>query len=343
LVEPRDGNFNSDAHPDLKKWASRKLAAKQLVNLTSDAKRKADYERIASADQSEIVTAIKRAGLVYIRFDAYGANANEDQVEEESLGNASSAQDVKDYLLKQVYPAQLVTEHLTEHLAQFKGRTVKEVDHAYRNELGFPVPVMLNSVTRAVRDLCRDCKIGIRHGARGNFCSEDPNLTESELATAILDDPFPVSAPQPRVQPLGVTPPPMPPQPLDVPIAQPPVRPMAFAQIEDVPILSQTSPGALRQAIATRLQDYRELRIVEARFTVYLDDQVGDLSTLPAALRGSLSGAGQLSAEINITREGEFSKADVEQMAERLPSLPRAEYSARFRVRLAESNGGANG
>jgi hypothetical protein len=343
LLEPRDPNFNLDAHPDLKKWASRKLAARQLVNL-SDAKRKADYERIASADQSEVVTAIKRAGLVYIRFDKYGVNAGADQIEEESLGNVASAQDVKDSLLKQVYPPQLITEHLAEHLPQFKNRPIKEVDHAYRSELGFPVPVMLNSVTRAIRDLCRDSKIGIRHGARGNFCGEDPNLTESELATAILDDPFPVTTPPPRVQPPGQrTTPIQPPQPTDTLVVQAPVPPTTIAPIEDVPILSQTSPGALRQAVAARLQSYREPRIIEARFTVYLDDQVGDLSSLPATLRGSLSGAGQLSAEINITREGEFNKADVEQMAERLPSLPRAEYSARLRVRLAESNGGANG
>lgn len=345
LVEPRDGNFDLDAHPDLKKWASRKLAAKQLVNLTSDTKRKADYERIASTDQSEIVTAIKRAGLAYIRFDAYGANASVDQVEEESLGNAASAQEVKDYLLKQVFPAQFITEHLADHLAQFKGRTVKEVDHAYRSELGFPVPVMLNSVTRAIRDLCRDSKIGIRHGARGNFCGEDPNLTEIELATAILDDPFPVSTPQSRIPIPGLmpTPPATPqvPQALGTPIVPPITSPVTTAQIEDVPIAPCTSPGALRQAIAARLQNYRESPIVEARFTIYLDDQVGDLSTLPAALRGSLSGAGQLSAEINITREGDFSKADVEQMAERLPSLPRAEYSAR--LKLTTPNGGANG
>jgi hypothetical protein len=251
---------------------------------------------------------------------------------------------VKDSLLKQVYPPQLITEHLAEHLPQFKNRPIKEVDHAYRSELGFPVPVMLNSVTRAIRDLCRDSKIGIRHGARGNFCGEDPNLTESELATAILDDPFPVTTPPPRVQPPGQrTTPIQPPQPTDTLVVQAPVPPTTIAPIEDVPILSQTSPGALRQAVAARLQSYREPRIIEARFTVYLDDQVGDLSSLPATLRGSLSGAGQLSAEINITREGEFNKADVEQMAERLPSLPRAEYSARLRVRLAESNGGANG
>jgi hypothetical protein len=167
-------------------------------------------------------------------------------------------------------------------------------------------------------------------------------LTENELATAILDDPFPVSTPQLRTPIPGLTPLQVPQAP-SIPVIPPSTPLVAPAPIEDVPIVSQTTPGALRQAIAARLQSYREPRVVEARFTVYLDDQVGDLSSLPATLRGSLSGAGQLSAEINITRQGEFSKADVEQMAERLPSLPRAEYSARLRVRLVESNGGADG
>ena len=59
---------------------------------------------------------------------------------------------------------------------------------------------------------------------------------------------------------------------------------------------------------------------------------MGDLSTLPAAYRGSLSGAGDVMVEITVRRRGDFSKADVEAMAERLPAVAGAEYTAHMTV-----------
>jgi hypothetical protein len=270
---------------------------------------------------------IRRAGLVYLRVDRYGPNADEDRTEEELLGAASSREEVVNNLSQQLFPPDIFIEHLRERLETIKERTVKEIDQEYRATLGFPVPTHASSVTKAIRFLCKSATLGIYH-PRGNYCREDPPLNEAELLTAMIGDPLDVrvahggsvsTLPQPIIAPPpGVGP--------EVPA---PPRPICGESI-DLPVPPQTSIGALRQEIASRLQAHPEAKIVRARFTVYLEQITADLSTLPASLRGSLSGSGALAAEIKITKEGEYSKVEIEQMVEKLPSLPQARYSARL-------------
>jgi hypothetical protein len=327
LLEPRDGTFNIDTHADLLKWAKRLLAAKGLIQMTSDASRCADYERIIREDRKHMLDGIRRAGLVYLRVDRYGPNADEDRTEEELLGAASSREEVVNNLSQQLFPPDIFIEHLRERLETIKERTVKEIDQEYRATLGFPVPTHASSVTKAIRFLCKSATLGIYH-PRGNYCREDPPLNEAELLTAMIGDPLDVrvahggsvsTLPQPIIAPPpGVGP--------EVPA---PPRPICGESI-DLPVPPQTSIGALRQEIASRLQAHPEAKIVRARFTVYLEQITADLSTLPASLRGSLSGSGALAAEIKITKEGEYSKVEIEQMVEKLPSLPQARYSARL-------------
>ena len=327
LLEPRNATFNLDTHEDLLKWAKRIRAANGLVEMTPDAARRAEYERIAREDRRHILDGIRRAGLLYLRIDHYGPNANEDRTEEELLGPASSREEVVNFISQQLFPTQLFEEHVGGRLLALKERTVKEIDQEYRATLGFPVPTHASSVTKAIRSLCKGGKIGVYH-PRGNFCREDPALNETELLTAMIGDPLgdrvPVgpsagTRPQPVIAPpSGVGPePPLPP-------------PFIPGEQIDLPVPPHTSVGALRQEIASRLQAHPEAKIVRASFTIYLEQTTGDLSTLPASLRGSLSGPAALAAEIKITKEGEFSKVEIEQMSERLPLLPQARYSARL-------------
>ncbi|MGC8990741.1 MAG: hypothetical protein ACP5MD_11500, partial [Verrucomicrobiia bacterium] len=111
LLEPRDPAFDLDKQPDLLKWAKRCIAAQNLLQNPADAERRAQYERIAKDDKTNIANAIRRAGLVYARFEKYGATAADDQVELESLGNASSKDDVLTKLSKDVFPVPLMAEH----------------------------------------------------------------------------------------------------------------------------------------------------------------------------------------------------------------------------------------
>jgi hypothetical protein len=324
LLEPREDSFDLVNSPDLLKWAQRVLAAQELAATADDAERRATYESIAREDKANIVQAIRRAGLVFVRWEQYGANASEDRVELEPLGTATSKDEVHTYLNQNLFPPLIFEEHLTSRLNQLKGQTVKDLHGEYRSTLGYPVPTLHTSVSRAIRNLCKSGKLSVRH-QRGNFCWEDPPLSETELAVATIDEPFEAEVGPPA--PEEVT------EPIVVSQEMPEVEGGGPTVITPPPTIEVTVPpqagiGALRQEIATRLQQHPDARIKKVRFTVYLESSVGDLSTLPSALRGSLSGPGSLSAEVTVTKEGDFNKGQVEQFAESLPNMPGAEYGA---------------
>jgi len=88
-----------------------------------------------------------------------------------------------------------------------------------------------------------------------------------------------------------------------------------------------------------KLQAFPEGKVARVRFQVYLEQSPGDLSTFPAGIRGSLSGPGDLTADITITKSGEFTKAEIEQMIEKLPTLPNADYSATLTVVIKQEAG----
>src|SRR5205807_1384196 len=106
---------------------------------------------------------------------------------------------------------------------------------------------------------------------------------ESELAVAIVDDPFARSAgttaqqamvPQPL--PIGQTP----------GSVQPPLVPTSALEMaarrEEIRVLPQLSAGSLRQEIASKLQATTDARILRVEFTIFLDQKAGDLSSYPA-------------------------------------------------------------
>lgn len=202
LLEPRDATFDLENHADLLKWAKRVLAAESLLDMRPDAARRAEFERIAREDRGYILAQIRRAGLLYTRFTA-GASGPE--IEEEPLGGSASKEDVTTFLSQQVYPPQLLAEHLEARLAQVKGQGVREIDREYRSALSFPVPTHAGSLTRAIRSLSRERKLGVYHN-RGNFSGTDPALTDAELMDATLGEPFESAepaAPPPRPSPLS--------------------------------------------------------------------------------------------------------------------------------------------
>ena len=331
LLEPRDDSFNLDTNADLIKWAKRLITAQRLIAGTQDASQRSQYERIGREDKQNITNSIRRAGLVYIHFERFGTSASDDIVDEMSLGSASSREDVQREIREQFFPLQLFEEHLGKRLDDIKGLTVAEIDREYRNTIGFPVPTLYDSIGRAIRELCRAGKISVRH-PRGDSCGQNPDLIETELMVARLDAPF---------QTLTYTPQPITPQPppIDVPpsITQPPIEPgktdvVQMMQREEVRVLPQLSAGLLRQEIASRLQSSSEIKILRIEFLVFLDQESGDLSAYAATLRGNMSGRGTISVEIRLTKEGELTKAQVEQMAESLPLIHGAEYSARLEI-----------
>jgi hypothetical protein len=349
LLEPKDASFDLDRNADLLKWAQRILAAQDLTSTAREASRKQEYERIGREDRKHVLDALRRAGLIYVHFESYGPSADLDQIEEEGLGASSAKDDVLTALSQRIFPVQLFEEHLAQRVAELRDRTVKDIDQEYRNTIGFPVPTHATSVTKAIRGLAKSRKLGVCH-PKGNFCGDDPGLTEAEILSASISDPFHSTPTQLVLTPVsagpGASPSPAPPIPA-VPGAPPIVLPnggtVAPSALE-VAILPQASTALLRQEIAAKLTNLGDaLRVRRARFTVFVDQTVGDLSGLPAPLRGSLSGPGAVAADITITKEGEFTKADIETMAERLPALAKAEYGARLDVTGAVVSEGSDG
>jgi hypothetical protein len=277
-----------------------------------------------------MLNTLRRAGLIYIRIEHYGTKPAEDVFEEESLGNSITKEDVVAKLSQDIYPIQLLQEYLGKRLDDLLGCSVRDVDRDYRTILGFPVPTHTNSVFKAIRALCKEGRIGVRH-PRGDFSGQDPELTESELSSATLDAPFekhpPIQPPTPIVGP-GPQPPgprPQPPGPIF-----PPSPPRG--ELCEIGIPPQQSPGALRQQVAVNLQPFGEVTVSKVRFTIFFESTSGDLSTLPQSLRGSLSGAGSLTTEITITQKEVGGKGEVEQLVERLPHFTGASYSARLEI-----------
>ena len=83
----------------------------------------------------------------------------------------------------------VIQEHLDSRIPEIKEHLVKEIDAEYRATLGFPVPPLASSVSKAIRELCREGTIGLQH-VRGSFCGENPALSETELLEAKITAPF---------------------------------------------------------------------------------------------------------------------------------------------------------
>jgi len=332
LIEPRDPRFDALANRDVIKWGQRVLAADELTATTQEAPRRAEYERIAREDRKAILDALRRGGLIYMRVEKHGGAEAEDVFEEESLGTAQTREDVVQRLSQEVFPVQLIAEHIASRSVELRGRTVRDVDRDYRTVLGFPVPTHTSSVLKAIRSLCQDGVIGIRH-PRGDFSGQMPDLSESELFNATMDAPFERPRAGQPAPPAAIGPTqPRPPSPHS-PTA---VSPTPFARLEtrELVIPPQPGAGALRQQIAARLEAVPEATVKRVRFTVFLEASSGDLSSLPQSVRGSTSGPGSLTAEITISTDHLSAKGEVEQFVERLPNLPGAFYGARLEVQV---------
>ncbi|MGO8744420.1 MAG: Ig-like domain-containing protein [Thermoguttaceae bacterium] len=412
LLEPRPRDFNLDANADLIKWAQRCLAAKELrdqAERTGDTERRDEYERIGREDRKHITDAIRRAGLRYVRFDAYGASAAADRVEPENLPGATKEDAVR-HLAEQLFPSLVFQEHLSARLDQVKGKLVREVDREYRETLTFPVPTTAQSVTRAVRQVCVASRIGIYH-VRNNYSGQDPDLTEVELMEARIGEPMgttPLPPPPPLSPPLPPPPPPAGLARLEISPAGPiacdvgdtrqlsvtgsdahgqaisgvqvawqsgatavatvsptglvTVHAEGLAQItaaagaivsnavavtvtaqaaEQINIPFKPSKGALRQEVAARLAQAEGAKIISARFQLFQTEQQVDLSTVSAGLRGSLSGPGCVTFDVTITKQGEMTKAQIEQFCEQLPDYRAAQYAARLEI-IRRNTGGVD-
>ena len=354
LLEPKDDRFQISNDKDLLKWAKRYLAAKDLAGSTKNAARQNDYNRIAGADKKYIIERIKKAGLVFVSWEKYGSSVAEDRIELEPLAGDLSKDKILEKLNQDYFPMLRFKEHLEARLDHVKDRLVKEIDAEYRATLGFPIPLMVSSVSNAIRNLCKEGVIGIQHSA-GNFCNINPSLTETELFNAKITDPFEESANKIELCPeCGQFP-----CRCAKPSQECPVCEQYPCQCQTPPMLCpncgkdpcecpekeslairippQKSIGSLRKETAFRLQDYEDGIITRVSYKIFLQkNNIGDLSTLPSGIRGSLSGDGDITAEITISKTGTFSKSQIEQHIESLPVISEADFSVDMEVEITK-------
>jgi hypothetical protein len=339
LLEPKSKDFSALENPDIIKWAQRHIAAAELGNSAGSAERRRQFERIAKEDKDYILRAFKNAGLSFASVQKYAASAADDQVELEPLGNVTTREEVAAKLRQQFFPVQLFEEHVTAHLVDYFGQRIRDVERIYRETLGYPIAVHETTIRDALWSLCLQKQIGIKH-EKDSACGRKPQLADAELADALVTEPFPDS----KLRPSSELPKLAGQQQFGGNVISSLGEPNVVVGIEvesEKPTIDLETPfchgiGDLRQRVAMLLVEHEEAIVKLVTFRIFFEKRSCDLATLPSGLRGSIAGLGDIAADLTIGKHGEFSKVEVEQLVEKLPSLPGGDYKAELRVQLQE-------
>lgn len=335
LLEPKSDVFNIYENHDIIKWAQLSLAAKELKSGASDYDRKKQYERIELDNQKYVDDAFKRAGIAYVMLRQ---NKTEIDFELESVGNAVQKNEVIENLKKSFYPRQVFEEHLLEEINRFKSinkswlvnQSIKDIKNTYRKTLGFPVLLAETNLIDAIKNLCLNKSIGLSH-PRDKFCGSHPNYSGSEWDDVQVIEPFLDEKSDSEFIPQGPDERSVKQEPTDIDIftdSNTGKGGVSGAEPINITTANFKSIGELRQDIALKLNEKENGVIENIRFTIFLEKNSIDISSLPSSLRGSLTGNGDLNFELNILKSGNFSKAQIEQLSEQLPSYQDAVYKA---------------
>ena len=93
-----------------------------------------------------------------------------------------------------------------------------------------------------------------------------------------------------------------------------------------------------KEHLEKRLREYPDALITKIVHKVFLDERnIGDLSSVAAAIRGGLTGSGDVMLELCINKTGSFTKANVEQQIEALPLFQDAQYSLDLTLEVEKS------
>ncbi len=341
VFEPRDEKVDLRRNPDLLKYAKNWLAADYLSRNAGDAAKSTEFSRIGAEDKRNAVDYLKKTNFQHIQVVKFGATPTECEFQTEGLPAAASREQIAQHLLRTLYPASLIQEHLSARVADLFGKKVSQIEAEYRNTLGFPMLITHSVFHEAIHGLvAQGTVIGLRHPA-GNFCGRAPNLTADQLGDAVICEPFDISTPSSTsAQPslpfnparLATTP-----TTASIPASsttsgstapEPPVA--------DVGTSFLPSRQKLREEVARLLDENEGSRIVFVQIALTFDSRDVDVSALPSFLRGSLTGVASFHGESALQFSGVFSKAQVEEMVERLPDFT----PGSCRVKLGVQGGG---
>jgi hypothetical protein len=342
VFEPRDEKVDLRRNLDLIKYAKNWLAADYLSRNAGDATKSTEFSRIGAEDKRNAVDYLKKTNFQHVQVMKFGTTPAECEFQTEGLPAAASREQMAQHLLRTLYPASLIQEHLSARVADLVGKKVSQVEAEYRNTLGFPMLITHSVFHEAIHGLvAQGTVIGLRHPA-DNACGRIPRLTGDQLGDAVISEPFdvsaapstssqsslpltpsrPTSSPTPGIATAGTT------GPITISTTPQP-------SIADVGTSFLPSRQQLRQEVARLLDENESTRIVFVQIALTFDERTVDVGGLPSFLRGSLTGVASFHGESALQFSGVFTKAQVEEMVERLPDFTPGSCRVKLGVQAA--------
>lgn len=324
LIEPRDDKINLRINDSLLAYAKRWIAADNLARTAGDSARSAEFSKIGAEDKRHAVDYLRKTSFVYVQILQYGATVDELEIQRENLPAAATREQIIQHLARNIYPPTLIQEHLAERISSFIGRTVSQVEDDYRNTPGFPVITSHSYFLEAVSALVEQGDVlGLKHSA-GDQCGKRPSLTSAQLAEAVISEPFekvgggPVLSQSAKENERAVR--------IDAESGA------LLTGLEGTePAMASGGQSVSTSFLATRQQVRQEVaRILEENdgkevgsllVAITYDKRRTDIAALPSFVRGTLTGSGVFAGEVSLLFEGAYSKAQIEEMVERLPDF----------------------
>ena len=324
LIEPRDERVDLHKNPDLIKYAQNSIAADRLSQTADDATRRDEFTRISSDNKKNGLDYLRKTNFAFIQVVRYGTSAAESEFQRENLPPAAAREQIIQHVLRHLYPAAYVQEHLAGRAPDLFGRKVSQVEDEYRNTPGFPMLLAQTVFQDAIGNLVMlGNVIALQHSAedQGHVCGRKSRLSGDQISEAVICAPFHVPSapsPAPRSGPLS---PDTTPEPRFSGDGPTPERPTTSPGTETVSTSFLTTRQKVRQEVARLLESHDDPRVEKVRIAITFTERETAMSALPAFLRGTLTGIGGFGGEALFEFSGTFTKAETEEMLERIPDF----------------------
>jgi hypothetical protein len=321
LIEPRDERVDLHKNPDLIKYAQNSLSAERLAQTADDAARRDEFTKIGNEDKKNALDYLRKTNFAFVQIVRYGASATDSEFQRENLPSAATREQIIQHVLRQLYPPAYVQEHLAGRAAELVGRKVSEVEEEYRNTPGFPMLLAQTVFHEAIKNLVTPGDvIGLEHSAepQGRVCGRQIRLSGDQLADAFICAPFHTSAsPGPALRPAGA-----PPVPFSPGLGSlPGLESSPSLGVDTVSTSFLRTRQQIRQEVARLLESRTDPRVEKVRVALAYEERETEMSSLPSFIRGTLSGVGRFAGEASLEFSGVFSKAETEEMLERIPDF----------------------
>jgi len=321
LLEPNDSKAHLLHDENLIQWAKRELAAVKLSTLAPNNTKRNEYERISRDEHANCINRIKQIGFTLLTWDSIGNKPSDMVFDREKLRDPDKT-DVLSFISRNIYDNRYIQEKIEGRLDEIFGLTVGQLEEELHNTLGFPVITKDTQLPKILREMAYEKIIGLQHASKGSICGDhNDGISDQDLMNAAIKKPWepqilsPADSPEEETG-IGST--------GDYPDITPDDGPTGFPSFPEMVDRITTPPASskneLKQVVAGKLLERENDTVKKVLMRIYFEKDTGELSDLDAALRGGLAGAGKITSEITIEKVGSFTKADVEELIDKLPS-----------------------